>query len=78
MEIAVVLCMLGSFFLVALLLLALSIRIVPQDRRLSVHRLGRYLGDKGPGIVILIPFIDRAVVKKTNDPDPTPSEPSIS
>ena len=78
MEFTVVLCIVGSFFLLTLLLLALSIRIVPQDTSMSVYRLGRYLGDKGPGIVILIPFIDRAVMKKTNDSDHTPSDRSVS
>jgi hypothetical protein len=74
MEVAFVLCILGSFFLVALLMLALAVRIVPQDKRLSVYRLGQYLGDKGPGIVILIPFIDRGVLTELNGPEKVPSQ----
>jgi regulator of protease activity HflC (stomatin/prohibitin superfamily) len=41
--------------------LANAIRIVPEYQRLVVFRLGRSIGAKGPGIVLLIPVIDRAV-----------------
>jgi regulator of protease activity HflC (stomatin/prohibitin superfamily) len=50
--------------LVAMIFLAASIRIVQEDTRLSVYRLGRYIGDKGPGLVVLIPAIDRGVAKQ--------------
>jgi regulator of protease activity HflC (stomatin/prohibitin superfamily) len=39
--------------------LASAIRIVPEYERLVVFRLGRCVGAKGPGIVLLIPVIDR-------------------
>lgn len=55
------LCFVSSFIFIGLVFLAASIRIVKQGTRLSVYRLGRYIGDKGPGIVFLIPIIDRAV-----------------
>jgi regulator of protease activity HflC (stomatin/prohibitin superfamily) len=38
-----------------------AIRIVPEFQRLVVFRLGRAIGTKGPGLVFLIPFIDRAI-----------------
>jgi regulator of protease activity HflC (stomatin/prohibitin superfamily) len=38
-----------------------AIRIVPEYQRLVVFRLGRAIGTKGPGIVLLIPFVDTAV-----------------
>jgi regulator of protease activity HflC (stomatin/prohibitin superfamily) len=44
---------------VVVLFLANAIRIVPEYQRLVVFRLGRLLGTKGPGLVILIPFIDK-------------------
>ncbi|MGI6368571.1 MAG: SPFH domain-containing protein [Anaerolineae bacterium] len=44
-----------------LVVLAMSIRVVPEYRRLVVFRLGRCLGAKGPGLVILIPYVDRGV-----------------
>ena len=54
-------------FLVALIafliimLLASSIRVVPEYQRLIVFRLGRCVGERGPGFVMLIPVVDRAV-----------------
>jgi regulator of protease activity HflC (stomatin/prohibitin superfamily) len=46
---------------VALVLLAQAIRVVPEYQRLVVFRLGRCIGSKGPGIVLLVPVIDRGV-----------------
>jgi regulator of protease activity HflC (stomatin/prohibitin superfamily) len=40
--------------------LAKAIRIVPEYQRLVVFRLGRSIGIKGPGLIILIPIIDKA------------------
>jgi regulator of protease activity HflC (stomatin/prohibitin superfamily) len=42
-------------------LLANTIRIVPEFQRLVIFRLGRCIGQKGPGLVIVIPLIDRPV-----------------
>ena len=59
--------MLGDFFLVMLIvlivviLLAMSVRIIPEYKRLVVFRLGRSVGAQGPGMIFLIPFIDKAV-----------------
>jgi regulator of protease activity HflC (stomatin/prohibitin superfamily) len=39
-----------------------AIRIVPEYRRLVVFRLGRCIGAKGPGIVIILPGFDRVVM----------------
>ena len=41
--------------------LASAIRIAREYERLVVFRLGRLIGDKGPGLVLLIPIVDRAV-----------------
>jgi regulator of protease activity HflC (stomatin/prohibitin superfamily) len=38
-----------------------SIRILRESARAVVFRLGRLLGEKGPGIVVLIPGVDRMV-----------------
>lgn len=67
-------CIYGLFLLLILATLAASIRIVRQDKRMSVHRLGRYLGEKGPGLVYLIPFIDRGVVVESGSGDDTASQ----
>jgi regulator of protease activity HflC (stomatin/prohibitin superfamily) len=42
--------------------LANAIKVVREYQRLFVFRLGRVLGTKGPGLVLLIPFVDRAVM----------------
>ena len=47
--------------LLGLVVLAMAVRIVPEYRRLVVFRLGRCVGAKGPGIIFLIPFLDRGV-----------------
>nr|WP_241895679.1 SPFH domain-containing protein [Jatrophihabitans sp. GAS493] len=36
-----------------------SVRIVPQARGAVVERLGRYIRTQGPGVAVLIPFVDR-------------------
>jgi regulator of protease activity HflC (stomatin/prohibitin superfamily) len=42
-----------------LIFLPLSIKIVREFQRLVVFRLGRSIGVRGPGIVFLIPIVDR-------------------
>jgi regulator of protease activity HflC (stomatin/prohibitin superfamily) len=50
------------FVVVALIVfLVNAIRVVPEYQRLVVFRLGRCIGQKGPGLILLIPGIDRAV-----------------
>ncbi|QIW24995.1 slipin family protein [Sulfolobus sp. S-194] len=55
---------LGLVFLVIIILifLAMSFRIVTEWQRAVVLRLGRVLGVKGPGIIFLIPFVDRPLL----------------
>ena len=54
------LCLVGAVLLVMIFILASAIRVVPEYQRLVVFRLGRCVGSRGPGIVLLIPIIDRA------------------
>ncbi len=49
------------FLAVVVPLAYLSIKIVREYQRIVVFRLGRCIGHKGPGLVLLIPFIDRPV-----------------
>jgi len=52
------------FFLLVVLvagLAAMSVRIVLEYQRLVVFRLGRVTGARGPGLVLLIPIVDRGV-----------------
>jgi len=46
---------------VGLILLATAVRILREYERGVVFRLGRLIGQKGPGLVLLIPIIDRLV-----------------
>ena len=55
------LCLVGGAILIVVVILINAIKIIPEYMRLVVFRLGRSLGARGPGIVILIPFVDRGV-----------------
>jgi regulator of protease activity HflC (stomatin/prohibitin superfamily) len=44
---------------IVLLLLAASVRIVPEYERGVIFRLGRVIDAKGPGLFFLIPIVDR-------------------
>ncbi|MCK4333770.1 slipin family protein [candidate division WOR-3 bacterium] len=46
---------------IVIILLSSAIRILKEYERGVIFRLGRLVGSKGPGIVLLIPFIDRMV-----------------
>jgi len=53
-----------AFYLIILLvfivwLITSMIRIIREYERVVVFRLGRLLGAKGPGVVFLIPFLDK-------------------
>ena len=46
-------------FIVVVIILAAALKIVQEYERGVVFRLGRYVGVRGPGLVFLIPFIER-------------------
>lgn len=46
---------------IVIILLSSAIRILKEYERGVIFRLGRLVGSKGPGIILLIPFIDRMV-----------------
>lgn len=54
-------CLVGAVGLVGLAFLTSAIRIVQEYERLVVFRLGRSVGERGPGLILLIPFIDKGV-----------------
>ena len=60
-------CIWGILVFLPLIILASAMRIVPEYQRLSVFRMGRYVGEKGPGLVILIPIVDKAIPIDTRD-----------
>jgi len=54
----------GALFgglIILMMIISAAIKIVPEYKRLVVFRLGRLAGSRGPGIIFLIPIIDRAV-----------------
>ncbi len=51
----------GVIVLALLILLPSAIKIVTEYERGVIFRLGRLIGAKGPGLFIIIPFIDRMV-----------------
>jgi regulator of protease activity HflC (stomatin/prohibitin superfamily) len=51
----------ASIIIVILLLIASAIRILREYERGVIFRLGRLVGAKGPGLIILIPLIDKMV-----------------
>ncbi|MEM1623938.1 MAG: SPFH domain-containing protein [Sulfolobales archaeon] len=55
------LIILAIVVIVIVSIIARSVRIVPEYERLVVFRLGRMIGVKGPGLVVLVPIIDSAI-----------------
>ena len=51
----------ASLIIVLVLLIISAIRILKEYERGVIFRLGRLVGAKGPGLIILIPFIDKMV-----------------
>ena len=59
--IAVILIVVVVAALVAVVLAAASVRVLREYERGIVFRLGRVIDQKGPGLVLLIPAVDRMV-----------------
>jgi regulator of protease activity HflC (stomatin/prohibitin superfamily) len=59
--VTIALILVGTFLALAVTLAASSIRILREYERAVVFRLGRLLGEKGPGLILLIPGVDRMV-----------------
>jgi len=49
----------GLIALVLLILLPMSVKIVPEYERGVLFRLGRLVGQRGPGFFLIIPFVDK-------------------
>jgi regulator of protease activity HflC (stomatin/prohibitin superfamily) len=54
-----VLIALGAIVLFILIVLSASIKIVQEYERGVIFRLGRLMGARGPGLILLIPFVER-------------------
>src|SRR5207249_6466435 len=51
----------GIAIVLLLIILPAAIKIVPEYQRMMVFRLGRAIGTKGPGLIFLIPIVDRGI-----------------
>src|SRR3954463_3145004 len=58
---AVVLAIIAIVVFFAVILLAAAIRVLREYERGVIFRLGRLIAQKGPGLIFLIPIIDRMV-----------------
>lgn len=47
------------FVVGVMLFLAFAMRMVPNEQRIAIFRRGRYLGLKGPGMVMVMPVLDQ-------------------
>jgi regulator of protease activity HflC (stomatin/prohibitin superfamily) len=61
MIVTILVVVIAVVLLLGLTLVAASVRILREYERGVVFRLGRLLEQKGPGVVLLIPFVDRMV-----------------
>jgi len=52
---------LATLIIIVVLILASAIRILREYERAVVFRMGRLIGSKGPGLIFLIPVVDRMV-----------------
>jgi regulator of protease activity HflC (stomatin/prohibitin superfamily) len=59
--VAAALILVGILVLAAAALAAASVRVLREYERAVVFRLGRVIDEKGPGLVLLIPGVDRMV-----------------
>ena len=57
----VVIAIVAVLVVIAVLVLASAIRILREYERGVIFRLGRLIAQKGPGLILLIPIIDRMV-----------------
>ena len=58
---AIVLTIIGILVFFGVILLATSVRVLREYERGVIFRLGRLIGQKGPGLIFLIPIIDKMV-----------------
>ena len=53
--------LIGIIALIVIVILPMAVKIVPEYERGVLFRLGRLVGQRGPGLFLIIPFIDRMV-----------------
>jgi len=53
--------LIGVIVLVLFIIISMAVKIVAEYERGVIFRLGRLVGAKGPGLFLIIPFVDRLV-----------------
>ncbi len=56
----------ATLFFLAIAFISFAVKIVPENKRVVIMRLGKVLGSRGPGIVIVLPIIDFAIWVELN------------
>src|SRR3972149_6576777 len=51
----------GLIVLLLVIIIPMAVKIVPEYERGVLFRLGRLVGQRGPGFFLIIPFVDRMV-----------------
>jgi regulator of protease activity HflC (stomatin/prohibitin superfamily) len=51
----------GFLITILVLIIISSVKVIKEYERAVIFRLGRLIGFKGPGLIVLIPFIDKMV-----------------
>jgi len=49
------------FIIIILVIIIQHVKVIPEYKRLVVFRLGKLMGVRGPGLVFLVPIIDRGI-----------------
>jgi len=52
---------LATFVLIALVLIASGVKVLPEYERAVIFRLGRLVPHRGPGVIYVIPLVERMV-----------------
>ena len=56
--------------IIAMIFLLLSIKISTESERIVVFRFGRFFKIVGPGLILILPFIDKTIRVKLSDKIP--------
>lgn len=55
----------GGMLVLVLMILLSGIKIVREHDRLVIFRFGKIIGDRGPGMQLVVPLIDRSLIVDT-------------
>lgn len=53
--------LIGLAIFFGIIIISMAVKVVREYHRLVVFRLGRCIGQKGPGLVIIVPIVDQVV-----------------